>query len=681
MEILEEIAKSKANIEQFERKYGVSKQFAANAIDQWNDLGHKTQGKDIFGYKDRDAFGAAVDEMKMTLSKREHKRIMKDKEATVVFENDNFLIVHPHSFEASCTYGANTKWCTTWKDQPQHFFDYQEDLMVILYALPKVVMPDFEQNTAYWEVKPVPVINAQIIRTQGKFTGIKHAFQSHEIQLMKFAQKSRPGMEHMVHSVMMGCLYDAQSPAKDSIIGIAEANVWMWPNKEEITQLGMRYADDPKALFEHVQKILTDRKQQMSEHFETLLQNLDGQLQAARNSEIAPGKNKIAMIYSEGRFDHIMTAKDHRANAAPCFKVLIDYGVPVETLHEYARKHYADKVAILRKQAMKNVTDVISLHNWLEDGTYGGGNLRHVDMPVEFFDLMIEDPFEPYTKDIMEDFLFTQDDIFPGKYKDLIRKVFQGLHIRYDTHKEKRIAEQDNQPVGQMIGRRIRWSKKDEEPDWLYDVSNGELQQHVNFWLAWIRSNRHSHATYAQDEYRTKLVQFDELRDLFVSEMLRLLKQHDEDNDFKFNVIDGATFAMLKTLYIEYSDKPGPFVDKNSTLPSEHKNVGLPFLQLAEKGTKEVMDNLNQNFRVGWYEGVADWLSEAVGSYASMMLAVPNHFGSSCSPSEEEIELHRKVSEKITPIAQEVSRRWDEGIDDAPYHFDDDWFNEFHGRK
>ena len=38
-----------------------------------------------------------------------------------LFENDNFLLVIPLTFEASCKYGAGTKWCTTSKDSDDMF--------------------------------------------------------------------------------------------------------------------------------------------------------------------------------------------------------------------------------------------------------------------------------------------------------------------------------------------------------------------------------------------------------------------------------------------------------------------------------------------------------------------------------------------------------------------------------
>jgi len=40
------------------------------------------------------------------------------------YEDDEWLIVRPISYESSMKYGAGTKWCTTSENQPHHFFRY-----------------------------------------------------------------------------------------------------------------------------------------------------------------------------------------------------------------------------------------------------------------------------------------------------------------------------------------------------------------------------------------------------------------------------------------------------------------------------------------------------------------------------------------------------------------------------
>jgi hypothetical protein len=50
---------------------------------------------------------------------RESKKIKEEVEK--IYEDDRFLIVRPLSHRASCYYGANTKWCTTSKNNDEKF--------------------------------------------------------------------------------------------------------------------------------------------------------------------------------------------------------------------------------------------------------------------------------------------------------------------------------------------------------------------------------------------------------------------------------------------------------------------------------------------------------------------------------------------------------------------------------
>lgn len=61
------------------------------------------------------------------------RKIQKEKEAEIkkevnkIYEDDTYLIVQPETHGASCYYGANTKWCTTSKDDTRYFDKYTEE--------------------------------------------------------------------------------------------------------------------------------------------------------------------------------------------------------------------------------------------------------------------------------------------------------------------------------------------------------------------------------------------------------------------------------------------------------------------------------------------------------------------------------------------------------------------------
>lgn len=59
------------------------------------------------------------------------------KQIHIDFENDEWLIMRPLTAESSFKYGAATKWCTTSRNNPDHFFRYTED-SALIYCLNKL---------------------------------------------------------------------------------------------------------------------------------------------------------------------------------------------------------------------------------------------------------------------------------------------------------------------------------------------------------------------------------------------------------------------------------------------------------------------------------------------------------------------------------------------------------------
>jgi hypothetical protein len=58
------------------------------------------------------------------------------KQVKIDYEDLEWLILRPFSFESSCKYGAGTKWCTTSESNPDHFFRYTKN-GVLIYVINK----------------------------------------------------------------------------------------------------------------------------------------------------------------------------------------------------------------------------------------------------------------------------------------------------------------------------------------------------------------------------------------------------------------------------------------------------------------------------------------------------------------------------------------------------------------
>lgn len=68
---------------------------------------------------------AAMSQVKKSIEEADEKLLLKELEKTthVIHNDENWLVIRPLSYAASCKYGANTKWCTTFNDR-SYFLRY-----------------------------------------------------------------------------------------------------------------------------------------------------------------------------------------------------------------------------------------------------------------------------------------------------------------------------------------------------------------------------------------------------------------------------------------------------------------------------------------------------------------------------------------------------------------------------
>jgi hypothetical protein len=95
----------------------------------------KKSPKDINSYAYLGELERVVDELEQIATRKEKEKKAK-KEIDRIYEDDNWLIIKPKSYESSCYYGAGTKWCTASKQTPAHFENYSEK-GVLYYIIKK----------------------------------------------------------------------------------------------------------------------------------------------------------------------------------------------------------------------------------------------------------------------------------------------------------------------------------------------------------------------------------------------------------------------------------------------------------------------------------------------------------------------------------------------------------------
>jgi len=69
--------------------------------------------------------------------------------AEKIYEDSNILIVKPLTYEASCKYGAGTRWCTTMANEPRYFNQYAKGPDQALYY---IILKKFDRNNKFYKI-------------------------------------------------------------------------------------------------------------------------------------------------------------------------------------------------------------------------------------------------------------------------------------------------------------------------------------------------------------------------------------------------------------------------------------------------------------------------------------------------------------------------------------------------
>ena len=70
------------------------------------------------------------------VTKKESSNKIVDEETDVIYDGEDYIIVSPLTFQSSCYWGVDTKWCTTTKNEPRYFDDYTKN-GTLLYVIDK----------------------------------------------------------------------------------------------------------------------------------------------------------------------------------------------------------------------------------------------------------------------------------------------------------------------------------------------------------------------------------------------------------------------------------------------------------------------------------------------------------------------------------------------------------------
>lgn len=137
------------------------------AINLFDKYQSQLEKKDINQYKSLGELATATHDFAI----RDWRKKMESK-VDKIFENDRYLVVVPKTHEASCKYGANTKWCTT-SVSDTHFKQYTSGRQRLYYIIDKknstnqdyskiAIHFDNSKQKKYWDSQDSPMSEKEI---------------------------------------------------------------------------------------------------------------------------------------------------------------------------------------------------------------------------------------------------------------------------------------------------------------------------------------------------------------------------------------------------------------------------------------------------------------------------------------------------------------------------------------
>jgi hypothetical protein len=73
----------------------------------------------------------------------------KEKDATKIYEDKDLLVIQANTWEASCKYGAGTKWCTAGKDTPSNWVRHKQTGTEFIWIFKNKPMDDRQYKYSY----------------------------------------------------------------------------------------------------------------------------------------------------------------------------------------------------------------------------------------------------------------------------------------------------------------------------------------------------------------------------------------------------------------------------------------------------------------------------------------------------------------------------------------------------
>ena len=111
---------------------------AQELLMKFKTIGSNLPIKDISQYKSISELAEAI----KTYENRQRRTIKKVDGADIIYDDDDYTIVHPKEYNASCFYGKGSKWCTASEDTSSNWYSYNKEAKLFYFLSKKLPTSD-----------------------------------------------------------------------------------------------------------------------------------------------------------------------------------------------------------------------------------------------------------------------------------------------------------------------------------------------------------------------------------------------------------------------------------------------------------------------------------------------------------------------------------------------------------
>jgi hypothetical protein len=144
---------------------------AQELLMKFKTIGPNLPIKDISQYKSISELAEAI----KTYENRQRRTIKKVDGADIIYDDDDYTIIHPKEYFASCFYGKGSKWCTASEDTSSYWYSYNKEAKLFYFLSKKLPTSNnfykvaleqkYDGKRIFWDALDKPFTSGWILGT------------------------------------------------------------------------------------------------------------------------------------------------------------------------------------------------------------------------------------------------------------------------------------------------------------------------------------------------------------------------------------------------------------------------------------------------------------------------------------------------------------------------------------